>query len=109
MIRAEDDPLLPPVPSSTPFPSIELSEAAPNEETELVEHALAGPKARNYPPPRSAREAEFLKDPVLSFSTGTRQRRSASLSDALNCMGSSFIRCLLVNAVPTTSARRKWI
>ena len=105
MIRAEDDPLLPPVPSSTPFPSIEgLSEATPNEDTELVDPALAGPKARNYPPPGSAREAGFPKDAALSASTSTRQRRSASLSDALNCKDTPFIRCFLVNAVLMTSA-----
>ncbi|KAF8225901.1 hypothetical protein L208DRAFT_405195 [Tricholoma matsutake] len=80
----------PPAPSTTPFPSTDdLQSLVNNGDTEVIEPASipSSSNQRSYAGPpnsTSTREAAPIKEPALSMSTGTRPRRSASLSDALN-------------------------
>lgn len=80
----------PPAPSTTPFPSTDdLQSLVNNGDTEVIEPASipSSSNQRSYAGPpnsTSSREAAPVKEPALSMSTGTRPRRSASLSDALN-------------------------
>ncbi|RDB17945.1 Serine/threonine-protein kinase mph1 [Hypsizygus marmoreus] len=84
--------------SSTPFPSIDpIPEANDGAGSELVEplpssvpSAVSAARQRSYAAlpssssSNSARETTFPKEVALTLSTGTRPRRSASLSDALS-------------------------
>ncbi|KAF5382419.1 hypothetical protein D9615_002978 [Tricholomella constricta] len=94
----EDEPVHPPAPLSTPFPSSEpLSDAGLAGDTELV-GPTAVPTTSSIPsitttsrqrsyvavPSSCAREPDFPSEVALTLSTGTRPRRSASLSDALS-------------------------
>ncbi|GLB38489.1 putative protein kinase superfamily protein [Lyophyllum shimeji] len=93
-----DGPPDPPAPSSTPFPSsAPLSDVGVAGDTEIIEPASVPlPTSNQLPattsrqrsygavPSTSAREPDFPPDVALSLSTGTRPRRSASLSDALS-------------------------
>jgi hypothetical protein len=101
-----------PAPSSTPFPSTDdLVTLVNGGDTEVIEPASvplpssipstsSNSKQRSYPglpSSTSAREAGFpppVKEPGLGTSTGTRPRRSASLSDALSrTLFLCFISC----------------
>ncbi|KAG5642666.1 hypothetical protein DXG03_002350 [Asterophora parasitica] len=84
----EDEPVHPPAPSSTPFPTSEsLPEAS---DTEIIEPPS---RPRNYAAaPSSAREPGFPSEVPLTLSTGTRPRRSASLSDALSLHDAGYGR-----------------
>lgn len=101
MLKAntEDDPPRPLSSSSTPFPTTDdPSDAAEGGDTELIEPlGSATTKPRGYPSvPGSAREVGFPKDVALAHSTGTRPRRSASLSDALSCAASTQIYICII-------------
>ncbi|KAG6918317.1 hypothetical protein DXG01_015175 [Tephrocybe rancida] len=87
-----DDEFAPQVSSSTPFPSSNhLSEAGVTGDTEIIESSppplpTSMTRQRSYgvAPSSSAREPGFPAEGALTLSTGTRPRRSASLSDALS-------------------------
>ena len=73
----------PPAPASTPLPSVDdLATLVNGGETEVIES-----KQKPYaalPNTTNNRDTPPVKEPGLGMSTGTRPRRSASLSDALS-------------------------